>query len=103
MRLLERALADVPSRFGAGDLRPVEHALHAVHGARDRTNAALQGGSYRPPRNGDDLARFRELDHAFHEELELFAGFAARSEIARAAESYGRVLRACNGCHERFR
>jgi hypothetical protein len=103
MRLLEGALATAPSLFASGDLRPLEHALHGVHGARENTDDALESGSYRLPRNADQVARFRQLDAAFHADLERLAEHAAKSELEPAASAYGRVLSACNGCHAEFR
>jgi hypothetical protein len=103
MRLLEGALATAPSRFAEGDLRPLEHALHSVHAAREKTDEALEKGAYRLPENADKLARFRQLDEEFHGELEKLAEHSAKNELAPAAGALGRVVGACNGCHTEFR
>lgn len=102
MRLLTEALSTAPASFGAGDLRPLEHRLHAVHAAKEKTAAAIANGSYRPPKNPGELARFEALDREFHEVLERLAEHSAKSEIAPAARAYGQVLAACNGCHSEF-
>lgn len=102
MRVLTEALATAPASFGAGDIRPLEHRLHAVHAAKEKTVAAIANGSYRPPRNAGDLARFEQLDREFHATLEALAEHAANNELAPAARAYGQVLAACNGCHSEF-
>ena len=103
MRLLESALREAPAHFGSGDLRPIEHALHGVHAARERTAEALQSGSYRPPRNGGQLERFIELDREFHGQLEALAGAAARNDSQEAGAALGRVMQGCQGCHAEYR
>ncbi len=103
MRLLSSALATAPASFAAGDLRPFEHQLHAVHAAKEKTEEALHHGTYRLPKNADKLERFAELDRDFHAALEKLAAHAAKNELAAAATAYGAVLGACNGCHTEFR
>lgn len=102
MHLLTEALSTAPASFAAGDLRPLEHRLHAVHAAKEKTGAAIANGSYRPPKNAGALARFEELDRTFHAILEKLAEHAAKNEIVPAAGAYGQVLAACNGCHTEF-
>lgn len=103
MRLLERALATAPASFAAGDIRPFEHQLHAVHAAKEKTEEAIHHGAYRLPKNADEVERFTELDREFHAALEELAEHAAKNELAPAASAYGDVLAACNGCHSEFR
>lgn len=103
MRLLERALATGPASFAAGELRPFEHQLHAVHAAKENTDEALRRGTYRLPKNADKLERFTQLDREFHEALENLAEHASKNELTPAATAYGNVLAGCNGCHSEFR
>ncbi len=103
MQLLAGALEVALRGIGTGDLSAVEPALHRVHAAKEVTATALAGGSYRPPRNGDRLARFRELDEAFHGDLERLVGAARAGDVPAAADALGAAVRSCHGCHSEFR
>lgn len=103
MRLLTAALETAVRGIGAGDVRPVEHALHRVHAAKEATGAALRSGAYRLPRNPDRVQRFGELDEAFHGGLERLVEASQRNDVAATADALGVVLRGCQGCHGEFR
>lgn len=103
MQLLTTTLQGAVLAIGMGDVRGVEHALHQVHGAKEKTEAALKGGSYHPPKNGENLARFHELDEAFHEKLVGLVLASRANDIPRAAEAMGQILGSCQGCHSEFR
>lgn len=103
MRLLTAALETAVRGIGAGDVRPVEHALHQVHAAKEATGAALRSGAYRLPRNPDRVQRFSELDEAFHGGLERLVEASQRNDVAATADALGVVMRGCQGCHGEFR
>ena len=103
MQLLTVALESAVRGVGVGDVRPVEHALHQVHVAREATAAALASGSYRPKRNADRLADFEALDTAFHAHLESLVTASRANDIPRTVEALGAALSACQGCHSQFR
>lgn len=103
MRLLDQALRDAVGAIGAGDVRSVEHGLHRVHGAMEATEKAVEGGSYKPPRGADKLPRFKELDRAFHAELEKLAEASRANDVGRTATQLGVVLGRCQGCHDEVR
>ena len=103
MQLLTVALESAVRGVGVGDVRPVEHALHQVHAAREATAAALASGSYRPKRNADRLADFEALDTAFHAHLESLVTASRANDVPRTVEALGAALNACQGCHGQFR
>ncbi|MCC6874378.1 MAG: cytochrome c [Sandaracinaceae bacterium] len=103
MRALTDALQATVRGIGAGDVRAVEHDLHRVHAARERTDAALAAGTYRPPVHPERLDRFRELDAAFHADLERLAGASHRNDVPAAADAFGAVMRGCPRCHAEHR
>jgi cytochrome c556 len=103
MRLLVSALETAVRGIAAGDVRPVEQALHRVHAAKEMTEAAIERGSYRLPKNADRVGRFRELDETFHQKLEDLAVASRANDVSRAARAVGDVLGACHGCHTEFR
>lgn len=103
MQLLTTTLQGAVLAIGLGDVRGIEHSLHQLHGAKEKTEAALKGGSYRPPKNGENVARFHELDETFHRQLERLVLASRANDIPRAAETVGQILGACQGCHSEFR
>jgi hypothetical protein len=103
MQLLTTTLQGAVLAIGMGDVRGVEHALHQVHSAKEKTEAALKGGGYKPPKNGENLARFHALDEAFHEKLVGLVLASRANDIPRAAEAVGQILGSCQGCHSEFR
>jgi hypothetical protein len=103
MRLLSAAMEEAVRGIGAGDVRRLEHLLHGLHGAKETTEKAIAQGEYRPPKNGDKTERFRELDEAFHKELERLVSASRDNDVPRTAEAMGRALVSCHGCHSEFR
>lgn len=103
MVLLQGAMRTALDGIASGDVREVPHALHRVHEAKGATKAALERGGYRPPKNGDKVARFRELDEAFHGHLERMVEASARNDVAATGEAFGAAVGACQGCHAEFR
>jgi hypothetical protein len=103
MRLLTSTLQGAVLAIGMGDVRGVEHALHQLHSAKETTEKALKGGSYHPPKNGENLARFHELDEAFHSKLGGLVQASRANDIPRTAEAVGQILGSCQGCHSEFR
>jgi len=103
MRLLTTALEATVRGIGAGDVRGAEHELHGVHAAKEATEAAIHGGSYRLPKNAQRLDHFRELDETFHHDLEALADASHRNDVTATAQALGVVMRGCQGCHVEFR
>ena len=58
MRLLHEAMRDAVTAIANGDVKKIPESLHKVHAAKEHTGAALGSGAYKPPKNGDKLARF---------------------------------------------
>ena len=103
MSLLTSALESAVRGIGQGDVRGVEHQLHRVHAAKAATEAAIRDGRYKPPRNADNLPRFRELDEAFHGELERLVDASRKNDVPATAAALGSVMQRCQGCHTEFR
>lgn len=103
MRLLHEAMQGSVTAVANDDLGAIPQALHRVHQARGMTEAAIEDGSYRPPRNGEDVEGFVRMDEAFHHELEQLVHAARSGDAAATGQQIGVVLSRCTGCHERFR
>lgn len=103
MRLLDAAMRDTVTRIAYGELRSIPASVHRVHQARALTEAAIEHGEYRPRKNAERMAQFRELDEAFHGDLEGLVEAASANDPDRTAARFGSVMARCNGCHATFR
>lgn len=103
MRLLHEAMRDTVTAIALDNLSTIPERLHAVHRARELTEQAVESGTYKLPRNGDQLEAFKALDDSFHAELEkLVAGATANDPVATST-AFGAVMGRCAGCHAQFR
>ena len=78
-------------------------AANAVQAEMRLLSATLESGAYRLPKNPEQVARFRELDTAFHGGLERLVDASHRNDLPATAAAVGVVLQGCPGCHSEFR
>jgi len=103
MRLLTEAMRDTVTAIGTGQLAAIPEGLHEVHRARELTEQAIESGSYKLPRNAENLAAFKALDESFHAELEKLVAGASANDAAATSAAFGAVMSRCDGCHAQFR
>lgn len=103
MRMLSDVLGGSVRAIGLGDVRPIEQQLHKLHEAKEATEAAVKGGTYKLPKNPQQLEAFEAMDNAFHEQLEVLAKASQANDVAGAADALGTLVKACQGCHAMFR
>lgn len=103
MRMLTAILEATVRAIGARDVRPIEHELHRLHAAKEATTAALRAGSYKLPKNPDQVDAFVAMDEAFHEHLGALVSASRANDIPGAADALGAIVRGCEGCHAMFR
>jgi cytochrome c556 len=103
MQLLAAALETGVRGIGVGDVRQLEQALHRVHAAKGDSEAALESGKYRPPKNPERVARFQELDREFHQKLEHMVAGSRANDVQAVAVATASALQSCQGCHSEFR
>ena len=103
MRMLTSILEATVRAIGARDVRPIEHALHRLHAAKETTTAALRDGSYKLPKNHDQVRAFVAMDEAFHEHLKTLVSASHANDIPATANALGSIVRDCEGCHVTFR
>lgn len=103
MRMLTSILEATVRAIGARDVRPIEHELHRLHAAKEATTAALRDGSYKLPRNPEQIDAFVAMDEAFHEHLGALVSASRANDIPRTADALGAIVRGCEGCHAMFR
>jgi cytochrome c556 len=103
MQLLDTAMHAMLTGIARGDVRAARAAFEDVDRAKQATEAALESGRYVLARNGNRLAHFRELDEAFHADVEKMLEVAARNDVPATAEAFASVVRRCESCHAEFR
>lgn len=103
MRMLTSILEATVRAIGARDVRMIEHELHRLHAAKEATTAALRDGSYKLPKNHDQIHAFVAMDEAFHEHLGTLVVASRANDIPRTAEALGAIVRGCESCHAMFR
>ena len=77
------------------------YRLKEVLRARDEFLRLFFDGTF--DADADKIDRFRELDEAFHHDLEQIVLASRANDVERTAEAVGKALTACNGCHAEFR
>ena len=103
MRILTSILEATVRAIGARDVRPLEQELHGLHAAKEATTTALRNGSYKLPKNPEQLDAFVAMDEAFHVHLGALVSASHANDIPGAADALGAIVRGCEGCHARFR
>jgi len=103
MRLMTSILEATVRAIGARDVRGLDHELHRLHAAKEATTAAVRDGSYKLPKNPDQVAAFEAMDEAFHKDLAALVYASRDNDVPRAAEALGAIMRGCEGCHTTFR
>lgn len=103
MRMLQQVLEATVRGIGAMDVRGIDEQLHALHGAKEATTAAVKSGAYKLPKNAENVAAFEQMDEAFHKDLVGLVKASRANDVPAAAEALGQIVRSCNGCHAMFR
>lgn len=103
MRILNEAVRDSVTAIAYNRLDAIEPAIHKVHAARELTEKALESGTYKLPKNADQLAAFKAQDEAFHGELVKLLQAAKANDLVATTTQLGVVLEGCTGCHTRYR
>ena len=103
MRLLHDATRDWVTAIANNTLETIPTGIHKVHGARMVTEEALKKGSYKPPKNGEDLQAFIKQDEAFHDELVKLLQASKARDLPAATKQLGTVLEGCTDCHAKYR
>ena len=103
MRLLLAALQGTVAAIADNDLARVPSLIHGIHDARDATDAAIENGRYKPPKNPDKIAAFKAMDDSFHAQLVALVKAAQADDLAATRSQFVTVLQQCQGCHALFR
>lgn len=103
MRLLHEAMRDAVTALALGRPGDIPASLERVDAARERTDEALESGTYVLPKNAARLDAFRALDESFHDQLAKLVAASRTNDVEATATQLGVVVGKCNGCHVQFR
>ncbi len=103
MRLLTQILEATIRGIGANDVRGIDEQLHQLHAAKEATGAAVKSGTYKLPKNPDQVASFEQMDEAFHEHLGSLVKASRANDVPAAADALSQIVRGCPSCHAVFR
>ena len=104
MRLLTEATRDWVTAIAQHDLASIPDGIARVHAARLVTEAALEDGTYLPPKGGAGAVdAFVQTDEAFHDELVKLLQAAKANDLPAATRQLGVVLEGCTTCHIQYR
>ena len=103
MRMLTQILEETIRGIGANDVSAIDEKLHALHAAKEATDAAVTSGSYKLPKNSEGVAAFREMDEAFHTHLGALVKASRANDVPAASEAVSQIVRGCPSCHAVFR
>ncbi len=71
--------------------------------AKPRTEAALEKGEIRLPKNNDKLGEFKKMDEEYHAMIENLIGLSKKGDMLGVHKLTHRLLDGCVRCHDRFR
>ena len=103
MITLTAAMQEVVVALANNQLSTIRPAIHRIHLAREQTEAALDQGLIKLPRNPDKLAEFKKEDAAFHDELVKLLKAAQANDLTAATRQTGVILDGCTRCHLSYR
>lgn len=103
MRLLNDAFKNLIDSLILNTPETIEEPFHEVHKAKANTEAALEKGEIKLPKNGDKMKQFVELDEQFHKNLELLIEASRKKDMKTVQETTHKLLNGCVQCHSKFR
>lgn len=103
MILLDNAFKNLIDALILNNPQAIPGAFRELHAARVRTDAALEKGEARLPKNSDKMALFKQLDARFHMNLEALMEASKKGDMKRVNTLTHRLLNGCVQCHNGFR
>jgi len=103
MRLLNDAFKNLIDSLILNTPEGIEEPFHEVHKAKANTEAALEKGEIKLPKNGDKMKQFVEMDEQFHKKLEILIEASRKKDMKTVQETTHKLLNGCVQCHSKFR
>ena len=103
MRLLDDAFKNLMDALILNKPGIIEEPFHAVHKAKEKTEAALHSGKVKLPKNHEKLEDFVEMDEAFHEKLKKLIGASRKRDMEKIKTITHDILDQCVECHEAYK
>ncbi|MBI5970949.1 MAG: cytochrome c [Deltaproteobacteria bacterium] len=103
MLFIDKAFRDIVSAVALGDTDTVVKAVESLHGAAEKTKAAIAEGGVKLRKNADRMKEFERLDKEFHKNLGILSEAASKKNRPKMLATAKRLLDGCIQCHQTFR
>jgi len=103
MRALTKVVQLAIVAVANDQLSLIPPAFAQLHGAREKTQSALEAGAFQLPQNADNVEGFVAMDDAFHEQLAGLLQAAKADDLAAASRQLGGLVQGCTSGHQSYR
>ena len=103
MRLLDSAFKNLIDSLIFNNPKTIQEPFEEVHKAKKNTEAALEKGLIKLPKNNDKIKDFVKMDEEFHHNMEGLIEASGKGNMKKVQDITHRLLNGCVQCHNRFR
>ena len=103
MRLLDSAFKNLIDSLIFNNPKSIEEPFEEVRKAKENTEAALEKGLIKLPKNNNKIKEFIKMDEEFHHNMEGLIEASRKGDMKKVQDITHRLLNDCVQCHNRFR
>lgn len=103
MMLLNAAYKNLIDSLVLNNLSAIEGPVDEVLKAKEKTEAALEKGEIKLPKNNDKIKIFTEMDEQFHFKLKNLIVLSKKGDKREIQKLTHELLNGCIQCHDNFR
>lgn len=103
MILLDSAYKNLIDSLVLHNLSAIEGPVEEVLKVKERTEAALEKGEIKLPKNNDNVKTFKSMDEDFHFKLKKLIVLSKKGDKMGIQKLTHELLNGCIRCHDNFR